>query len=135
MKYLRKFNESNLEELENEVKGLTTYLSDRYYVNVIIQSFAGKFTGLYVGVENEHESNSTGDVFKTDDEIKDMFDTIVDLVKLRLDSELNIGYYFNNSNTHVSYLSEDFRHDEYTSVELVIEDKKEGPYFNNYFKL
>lgn len=138
MKHLKRFNESIidlLEEIKEDIYGLTTYISDTYNVRVATKYKGDKFIGIYVSIENVYDPKNPGTTFKFDKNINDVFNTIVDFVKLKINSELNIGFYYRNENTDTVFLSEDANYDDYTIVELVIEDKEIGPYFNDYFKL
>lgn len=136
MKHIKRFNESNIEkELSNikeDIKGLTTYLSDEYQVRVITRSNNDKLSGIYVVVEKYEREREYNQLFQSDLEIKECFDTIIDYVNLKLEN-IRIGYYYSGQDS--AYLSEDFHYDYFSGIELVIEDKENGPYFNHYFKL
>lgn len=136
MKHIKRFNESTEllqnQTLKEDIEGLTTYLSDEYDVNVVTNFDKGKFEGIYVSLQilrNVDYDFPQKTLFETNKEIKDCFDTIVDYTTYKFDN-LQVGYYYSGS--YEDYLSEDFHYDKFLSIELVIEDKYIGPYFNEY---
>lgn len=138
MRHIKRFKESikeQLEDIKDDIKGLTTYISDIYEVRIATQYTKNEFSGIYILIKKENDPRNPGTTFVFDKNINDVFQTIIDFVKLKINCELNIGYYYKNENTNTSFLSEDIHYDEYTTVELVIENKDIGPYFNQYFKL
>jgi hypothetical protein len=135
MKYIKRFNESIeelLSEVEENIEGLSIYIAEIYRVNVVTRaSDNNQLLGIYVSLElpKQEDVSIRRTLFETNSEIKDCFDTIVDYVKTKFDN-LKVGYYYSGS--YESYLSEDFHYDKFIGIELVIEDKDKGKYFNEY---